>query len=579
MEKVYNKLNRLTISDFEKILNDLNISHSRCKTKNDYIRAFLKKKARSAKLTPKKIMKKRAKKIKEGKDFDESSVSSYYSKCIIEDMEDSDVHNVESFIKHAKPSRSKSSKSRKRRKSTPKKTKNKAVKVHEKEEVSTLFQTLPSPSRKKIQKKSTGQPKSSKRVVTRLSASATSTPKKLDIISEALRSEYEETPYNGVVISEISEREEVSSSDREICEEPYPFSPDTPENTRDQLRKRNGRPTRMEIKDHTPIRSILRQPREDIQNPEERRTPLKRLIEMQQRFMTPVKKFASRVQSRVEGSYLIKSEMVSTILLISMVTAFMLAGAINYAGKVPAANYRFPVNATIKHMEYDNLERAYVCQEGTLSVGHLCAKEGDQDYIDEVLAINSDFDELIQNYDRCGGIVNPIVRPVAHPETMKEIAENDLFKHRIQYKELGAGEYSFSIHKDFKVVPTSLSRIQCSLKNLFGTGNGAKILLIFLLLLVIAFACYKVCQIIQESDTRTAKKIFNLILREMRETGMYRNGLDPSNIYTWYSSKTDLTKEEFDSRVLPWIQVYFNESEIIRSTMNRTGVAVWKLVE
>ena len=84
--------------------------------------------------------------------------------------------------------------------------------------------------------------------------------------------------------------------------------------------------------------------------------------------------------------------------------------------------------------------------------------------------------------------MKPIVRPVTHQKIMRKIAENDLFKHRIKYEHLGDGKYSFSLNEDYKVVPTSLSRINCSLKNLFGSGNGTKILLIFVLLLVIAFA-------------------------------------------------------------------------------------------
>jgi len=56
MERIYNKLNRLTIAEFKEILSNLGVVHERCKTKNDYIRAFLKKKAKSARLTPRKMM-------------------------------------------------------------------------------------------------------------------------------------------------------------------------------------------------------------------------------------------------------------------------------------------------------------------------------------------------------------------------------------------------------------------------------------------------------------------------------------------------------------------------------------------
>lgn len=104
MERIYNKLNRLTLQDFREILDNLGVNHSRCKTKNDYIRVFLKKKAKSAKLTPKKVMKSRLKMAKETRDIDEISVSSTYSRCIIEDMGEKDVLKVDQYISKVRKS-------------------------------------------------------------------------------------------------------------------------------------------------------------------------------------------------------------------------------------------------------------------------------------------------------------------------------------------------------------------------------------------------------------------------------------------------------------------------------------------
>lgn len=71
----------------------------------------------------------------------------------------------------------------------------------------------------------------------------------------------------------------------------------------------------------------------------------------------------------------------------------------------------------------------------------------------------------------------------------------------------------------------------------------------------------------------------NKILDDMKQKGLYRNGLDPNNIYTWYSAETSLSKREFEDRIMPLIQISFNESEDLRSTLNRNGIQVWKLVE
>ncbi|CAI2362999.1 unnamed protein product [Moneuplotes crassus] len=579
MERVYNKLNRLTIADFKQLLTDLNISHSRCKTKNDYIRVFLKKKAKSVKLTPKKMMKNRAKISKEIRDCDESSISSYYSKCIIEEMEDKDVNKVEHFIKTVKTSKSKSPKLGKRRRSTPKKTKNKAVKQHEKQEVVSSFNALPSPKatkskNKRHQKKIKEKPKSSKRMVTRLASSVNSTPRRLDPSPDPPKNEYPKASYRGAIVSEISDAVHESEED------PPSFSNDNPEHfIQNRVRKRNGRSTMGEMHEGTHPKVIMKLPTEDIEAHDDRRTPLKRFIDAQQRIMTPVKNFASKVQRRVESSYLIKSEWFGTIFLICIVSAFMLAGAINFASKVPFENYKLPGNHTIKYMEWNPIDEIYDCQQGTVSVGHLCADENDQAYIDEVLAMSGVFDELIQRYDKCVGTLKDITVPVSNPAIIKEIAINPYYRSRIEFKQLEVYKFTFSLKEDFNVIPTLLSRIKCSLSNMSASGNGMKIFLIFLFLLVIAISAYKVGQLLQENDTRIAKKIFKSVLKEMQESGLHRNGLNPDKIYFWYSSQTSLTKEEFDERVLPLIEVYFHESDLIRSTTNRTGVQVWKLVE
>ena len=101
MERIYNKLNRLTIAEFRIILNNLNVSHERCKTKNDYIRAFLKKKAKSAKLTPKKMMKNRNR----SDISDTVSVCSHFSKCIIEDIKETDMSKVDKYLEKHKRSK------------------------------------------------------------------------------------------------------------------------------------------------------------------------------------------------------------------------------------------------------------------------------------------------------------------------------------------------------------------------------------------------------------------------------------------------------------------------------------------
>lgn len=94
MEKIYNKLKRLKVEELKEELNDMGVSHSRFKSKDDLIRAFLKKKASSAKLTPKKQGRSRSR----GRTRSPSQ-SSRHSECIIESMQDSDVKMVDTYLK------------------------------------------------------------------------------------------------------------------------------------------------------------------------------------------------------------------------------------------------------------------------------------------------------------------------------------------------------------------------------------------------------------------------------------------------------------------------------------------------
>lgn len=94
MERIYNKLKRLRVEELVAECDDSGIDTSRCKTKDDYIRAFIKKKCTSAKLTPSK-----GNKISSAKS-DRSSVSksSTRSKCIIEDINDPDTKKLNTMV-------------------------------------------------------------------------------------------------------------------------------------------------------------------------------------------------------------------------------------------------------------------------------------------------------------------------------------------------------------------------------------------------------------------------------------------------------------------------------------------------
>lgn len=77
MNRIYNKLARLRVEELQAELEELGVNYSNCKSKDDYIRLFVKKVAKSAKITPK----------KQGK----TSITS---------MEDSDVESINQHLSH-----------------------------------------------------------------------------------------------------------------------------------------------------------------------------------------------------------------------------------------------------------------------------------------------------------------------------------------------------------------------------------------------------------------------------------------------------------------------------------------------
>ncbi len=198
----------------------------------------------------------------------------------------------------------------------------------------------------------------------RTPASVTSTPRKLEKISEASRSAYEETPFKDSIISEISEFEGIAEAEINLNQS---------ENSRHSNEDVLDRPplenyvtqtsgfTKSKRKPlATPAKITNRPAVEEEDIPEEPRTPIRRLRDAQERIMTPVKIFASRVKTRVENSYLIQSELLSSIFLIGIVGVSLILAAINFAGKPPAGNYSIPTNANISNMVFDQGEGRHV---------------------------------------------------------------------------------------------------------------------------------------------------------------------------------------------------------------------------
>jgi hypothetical protein len=163
MEKIYNKLRRFTIPELKAELDNMGVSYAQCKIKEDYIRAFLKKKTKTAKLTPKKKTGRSSTVMSE---ISSGSKRTKQYQCIIESMDQKDVVKLENYLKR------------------------KIIKVSEER------QATRSPNRSAIKKRPTPRKRTTKEISkkkrnmrsvsrsSRNSRSAKSTPYKIDTVEE-----------------------------------------------------------------------------------------------------------------------------------------------------------------------------------------------------------------------------------------------------------------------------------------------------------------------------------------------------------------------------------------------------------
>lgn len=166
MEKIYNKLRRFTIPELKAELDKMGVSYSSCKFKEDYIRAFLKKKTKTAKLTPKKKTGRSSTVMSE---ISSGSKRSKQCQCIIESMDQKDVVMLENYFKtkFMKVSEERQASRSPKRSATKKKT---TPRKRNKKEISKNKRNVRSRSRS-----------------SRNSRSAKSTPFKIDTVEEIAR--------------------------------------------------------------------------------------------------------------------------------------------------------------------------------------------------------------------------------------------------------------------------------------------------------------------------------------------------------------------------------------------------------
>lgn len=321
--------------------------------------------------------------------------------------------------------------------------------------------------------------------------SMNSTYFKIDKIYEEPKPAQEEVPKKEPsIISEINHKEEdfeaevklSKSDDIKYSEESIP---NTPSDQHFAMRTRGYENSRFNAEVPSPkIKLIKMQEFED--SPEERTPPSRGRRLINERIMTPMKMFASIVKNKVENSYLIQSELLSTVFLLGIVILSLVLAAINFAGKSPPENFYFPQNGNFSNMIFDSTENNLVCKENYIKVGHLCALEEDFETIHEIITLESDFDELIQNFNPCENTGKPVIRQVNNAEIFKSLIENDYYNSRISYTFLKDTDALVSLHlkERFKVTPSMLNTIKCKIGQWAIKGNYTNF--VFLLFLIVA---------------------------------------------------------------------------------------------
>ena len=85
----------------------------------------------------------------------------------------------------------------------------------------------------------------------------------------------------------------------------------------------------------------------------------------------------------------------------------------------------------------------------------MCVVEDeDQEQIDEILAIEEDFDTLIRNYDPCERAGKPVIRTVNNTEIFNDFINNEFYKSKIHHTfSEDDSEVTLELADDFTVDP------------------------------------------------------------------------------------------------------------------------------
>ncbi len=106
------------------------------------------------------------------------------------------------------------------------------------------------------------------------------------------------------------------------------------------------------------------------------------------------------------------------------------------------------------------------------------------------MALATDFDELIQNYNPCEATGNPIIRPVNNTNEFKKVIQNDYYGSRVKYSFSENKEVVISLNDNFAVISTPLSGFKCNFTNWLFEAGYQNMLLSLVFLVAIGLAGY-----------------------------------------------------------------------------------------
>ena len=321
--------------------------------------------------------------------------------------------------------------------------------------------------------------------------------------------------------------------------------------------------------------------------------------------ITPMKLVARGIQDSISRlppllsqtkSSKIDYEIANNAFWLGIVFISLLIWMINFVGKIPLENYDSKQGQKLFFRD-DDISNS-ICVRGYVKVGYLWGPENDKYYQNELQELQDNFDYLIHIYNPITkGAGQYIERNITYSLAFDDLIGNAYFGERmnastkvgnlyipmynttLKNKPKGAYTVRIQLSNDFQILPPKINEFWFYTADHLERSEFWNTYYIIAICTVIAMTVLSFYHfVLMVTPSSEASRLLRIIEKDMNEKNMFRNGLIAKNVYEWYSSETNYSKEEFNARVLPHIKNQLINSSSFYKTVNRHGDSVWKLM-